>query len=42
MRERAVTLGGNFEISSEPGKGTVVYLSFPVQPSGTEQITEIN
>lgn len=42
MRERAVTLGGNFEISSEPGKGTVVCLSFPIQPSGNDQITEIN
>jgi signal transduction histidine kinase len=31
MRERAVLFGGDFEIGSEPGKGTLVTLSMPIR-----------
>jgi two-component system sensor histidine kinase UhpB len=34
MRERALSLGGDFAIAGEPGKGTVVTLSFPLPESG--------
>jgi signal transduction histidine kinase len=38
MRERATTLGGNLEISSEHGKGTIVHLTFPIQRPYFDQI----
>lgn len=31
MKERAAMIGGNLEIKSEPGKGTIVSISVPVQ-----------
>ena len=30
MRQRAEDIGGNFTIESEPGKGTVISVHFPV------------
>jgi PAS domain S-box-containing protein len=33
MRERSATLGGELEVSSEPGKGTTVRLRFPLPSS---------
>lgn len=41
MRERAITLGGTFEIGSESGTGTVVNLNFPVQLPVSDQVNEI-
>lgn len=41
MRERAITLGGTFEINSESGNGTAINLSFPVQHQIPEQANEI-
>jgi signal transduction histidine kinase len=40
MRERAITLGGTFEISSESGSGTVVNLNFPVQLAVSDPANE--
>ncbi len=34
MRERAVSLGGDFRIDSEPGKGTRVILQLPILDTG--------
>jgi signal transduction histidine kinase len=31
MRERATLFGGDFQIGSEPGKGTTVTLSMPIR-----------
>jgi hypothetical protein len=31
MRERALLVGGKFEIDSRPGKGTTVRLEVPIQ-----------
>jgi signal transduction histidine kinase len=42
MRERALTLGGTFEISGESGNGTVISLKFPVQLSVSDQVNEIS
>ncbi len=42
MHERAITLGGNFEISSETGIGTVVNLNFPVQLPVSDHVNEIS
>lgn len=42
MHERAITLGGTFEINSESGKGTVVNLNFPVQLPVSDQVNEIS
>jgi signal transduction histidine kinase len=42
MNERAITLGGTFEINSESGKGTVISLNFPVQLVVSDQENEIN
>jgi signal transduction histidine kinase len=41
MRERAITLGGTFEIGSESGKGAFVNLNFPVQLPVSDQGNEI-
>jgi len=40
MHERAITLGGTFEINSESGKGTVVNLNFPVQLPVSDLLNE--
>jgi signal transduction histidine kinase len=42
MRERATTLGGTFEILSEPGKGTIVTLIFPLQASPFNKLNDIS
>ena len=42
MRERAVTLGGTFEIYNKSDKGTVVSLSFPVLLSFPDQANPVN
>jgi len=34
MRERAALVGGRFEIESEPGKGTTVYVRVPFIQAG--------
>jgi len=31
MKERALMIGGKLEIKSEPGKGTTIIISVPVQ-----------
>lgn len=35
MRERVLALGGGFEIESEPGRGTMLTISFPLSKPGT-------
>jgi signal transduction histidine kinase len=35
MKERAGMLGGQFEIISEPGKGTIVFITVPLQQEVT-------
>jgi signal transduction histidine kinase len=35
MKERAVMLGGQFEIISEPGKGTIVFITVPLRQGVT-------
>ena len=34
MRERAIALGGRFEVNSKPGQGTVIDLVIPLDPDG--------
>ena len=36
MEERAMMIGGNLRIESEPGKGTNIYLSIPLVGHGEE------
>jgi PAS domain S-box-containing protein len=40
MEERALALGGRFEIQSAPGRGTTVVLVCPLEARGTDQLTE--
>ncbi|MFA5326579.1 MAG: response regulator [Prolixibacteraceae bacterium] len=40
MRERAIALGGTFQISNESGKGTVVSLIFPIDHPGSDLVNE--
>ena len=40
MRERAELLGGQFQVSSAPGSGTVVQLCWPLSPASCPQTDE--
>jgi signal transduction histidine kinase len=40
MRERAIMLGGELEIKSEPGKGTVVFITVPLLTATSKLSTE--
>lgn len=41
IRERVINLGGNFEIKSSPGSGTLVYLNVPVRKDEKQPATVI-
>jgi len=38
MKERTVSLGGKYEITSEPGKGTKVTVILPVKTKNADKV----
>jgi signal transduction histidine kinase len=42
LKERARTVGGWLDVSSQPGQGTAIILSIPLTPSGTDDTGDFN